>query len=87
MAKCQTRSKSLVADHPVRSSTKIQYLDDEEIDAFLDDLDHNQDGYINYEEVERKLDQEHAELVPKPGPITTSSTAKMIVSAIPFCGA
>lgn len=68
MAESQTRSRSLVADHPVRSSTKIQYLDDEEIDAFLDDLDHNKDGYINYEEVERKLDQEHAELVPKPGP-------------------
>ncbi|KAL4727936.1 hypothetical protein ACLX1H_004635 [Fusarium chlamydosporum] len=58
--------KSIVADHPIRSSKNVEYLTNEEIKEFLDDLDHDNDGYINYHEVERKLDQEHGELVPKP---------------------
>ncbi|RFN54256.1 hypothetical protein FIE12Z_1382 [Fusarium flagelliforme] len=58
--------KSIVADHPIRSSKNVEYLTDEEIKEFLDDLDHDNDGHINYHEVERKLDQEHKELVPKP---------------------
>ncbi|KAL2670104.1 hypothetical protein Neosp_014985 [[Neocosmospora] mangrovei] len=59
-------TRNSLAGHPVRSSTHVQYLNDKEIDEFLDDLDHNGDGYINYEEVERKLDETHHELVPKP---------------------
>lgn len=57
---------SFVAEHPIRSADNIQYLTDDEINQFLDDLDHNDDGYINYAEVEQKLDQAHGELVPKP---------------------
>lgn len=66
MAEPNPHRKSIVADHPIRTSNNIQYLTDDEISEFLDDLDHNNDGFINYNEVERKLDQEHAELVPKP---------------------
>ncbi|KAM5346142.1 hypothetical protein ACJ41O_009147 [Fusarium nematophilum] len=60
-----SRDRRSVVDHPVRSSN-VQFLNDDEINQFLDDLDHNNDGYINYEEVERKLDETHHELVPKP---------------------
>lgn len=60
------RRQSVVSEHPARTSDHVTYLNDEEISSFLDDLDHDGDGYINYEEVERKLDQAHDELVPKP---------------------
>jgi dual oxidase len=40
-------------------------LSDEEIKSFLDDLDHNNDGKISYEEIEAKLDQVHDEIAPK----------------------
>jgi len=46
----------------------VKYLDKEEINEFLDDLDHNGDGFIDYEEVERKLDAVHAEVLPNPQP-------------------
>lgn len=46
----------------------VQYLRSDEITAFLDDLDHNDDGLIDYSEVERKLDQVHAEIAPTPSP-------------------
>ncbi|KAK0633794.1 FAD-binding domain-containing protein [Immersiella caudata] len=46
----------------------VQYLTDDEVKAFLDDLDHNGDGMIDYDEVERKLDQVHAEIAPSPSP-------------------
>lgn len=59
-------AEPLVADHPVRSSDNIRFLTDEEIEQFVEDLDHNNDGFINYSEVEQKLDQAHDELVPKP---------------------
>lgn len=42
----------------------VQTLNDEEIKAFLDDLDHNADGKISYEEIEAKLDQVHKEIAP-----------------------
>ncbi|KAK7424510.1 hypothetical protein QQX98_000475 [Neonectria punicea] len=57
--------QSFMADHPVRSSNNVQYLDDDEIGKFLDDLDHNSDGHIAYTEVERKLDQAHHDLAVK----------------------
>lgn len=62
-----SRRQSTISQHPVRASQHVQYLTDDEISKFLDDLDHNGDGYINYSEVEQKLDQAHEELVPKPG--------------------
>ncbi|KAK5659343.1 hypothetical protein OQA88_1436 [Cercophora sp. LCS_1] len=46
----------------------VQYLTEDEIKAFLDDLDHNGDGLIDYSEVERKLDSVHEELAPRPLP-------------------
>lgn len=58
--------RSFMAEHPIRSSDNVQYLTDEEIDQFLDDLDHNGDGHIDYAEVERKLDSAHDELAPSP---------------------
>jgi len=42
-----------------------QYLTDEEIEQFLDDLDHNGDGLIDYDEVEEKLDATYDELFPR----------------------
>ncbi|KAK4443682.1 PaNox3 NADPH oxidase encoded by the PaNox3 protein [Podospora aff. communis PSN243] len=46
----------------------VRYLTDDEVNAFLNDLDHNGDGMIDYDEVERKLDQVHAEIAPSPSP-------------------
>ncbi|KAF9737430.1 hypothetical protein PMIN02_000879 [Paraphaeosphaeria minitans] len=43
-----------------------QYLTDEEISKFVDDLDINHDGHINYKELEQKLDDVGNELAPKP---------------------
>lgn len=45
-----------------------QYLSDKEIDKFLDDLDKNNNGYIEYDEVEHKLDEIHKEIAPDPKP-------------------
>lgn len=42
----------------------VQALNDDEIKEFLDDLDHNSDGKISYEEIESKLDQVHKEIAP-----------------------
>jgi dual oxidase len=39
-----------------------QYLTDEEIKQFIDDLDHDKDGNVDYWEVERKLDHVHQEI-------------------------
>ncbi|KAK4647852.1 uncharacterized protein QC761_105020 [Podospora bellae-mahoneyi] len=43
----------------------VKYLTDDEINLFLDDLDHNNDGLIDYSEVEQKLDKVHEEIAPK----------------------
>jgi dual oxidase len=43
-----------------------QYLSEKEIDAFLTDLDKNDNGYIEYYKVEQKLDQVHNEIAPEP---------------------
>ena len=39
-------------------------LTDQEIEAFLDDLDRNKDGFIDFDEVDRKLVEVHAEIAP-----------------------
>ncbi|PVH99848.1 hypothetical protein DM02DRAFT_415978 [Periconia macrospinosa] len=44
------------------------YLTDEEIKHFVDDLDHNNDGTIDYWELEKKLDDINRELAPKAEP-------------------
>ncbi|ROT41551.1 hypothetical protein SODALDRAFT_357605 [Sodiomyces alkalinus F11] len=51
-----------MASHPARDVEDVQYLNDDEINRFLDDLDHNDDGYIDYGEVEHKLDAAHDKL-------------------------
>ncbi|KAK1993885.1 FAD-binding domain-containing protein [Colletotrichum falcatum] len=55
-----------VVDHPVTNPDEgVQYLTQDEIDSFLDDLDHNGDGYIDYDEVEAKLDAAHDAFSPQ----------------------
>ncbi|KAK0710841.1 FAD-binding domain-containing protein [Lasiosphaeris hirsuta] len=44
----------------------LHYLTDEEIEEFLDDLDHNGDGLIDYDEVEQKLDHTYDKLFTNP---------------------
>jgi dual oxidase len=44
------------------------YLSEKEIDEFLKDLDENDNGYIEYDEVEHKLDEVHKEIAPDPKP-------------------
>lgn len=41
-----------------------QYLLEQEINEFLTDLDKNDNGYMEYHEIEQKLDQVHAESHP-----------------------
>lgn len=43
-----------------------EYLTDEEISRFIDDLDADNDGNIAYKELEHKLDQVGKQLAPKP---------------------
>ncbi|KAF9891379.1 hypothetical protein FE257_004235 [Aspergillus nanangensis] len=43
-----------------------QSLSNDEIEQFLDDLDTNNDGKIDYEELEHKLDQVYQEIAPVP---------------------
>ncbi|KAF2675672.1 hypothetical protein K458DRAFT_324027 [Lentithecium fluviatile CBS 122367] len=45
-----------------------RYLTDAEIKQFVDDLDHDNNGCIDYWELERKLDQVHKEVAPKAQP-------------------
>ncbi|CZS88092.1 hypothetical protein WAI453_000495 [Rhynchosporium graminicola] len=44
------------------------FLTDEEVRQFIDDLDKNNNGYIEYSEVEYKLDQVHKEIAPEAKP-------------------
>jgi len=45
-----------------------QYLTEKEIEQFLDDLDKNNNGFIEYHEVEHKLDEVHKEIAPEAKP-------------------
>ena len=42
--------------------SNINFLTDEEIDEFLAELDTDKDGFVEYHEVERKLDEVSKEL-------------------------
>lgn len=44
---------------------EVQFLTQTEIDEFVDSLDHDNDGCISYNELERKLDAVYAELQPE----------------------
>lgn len=46
----------------------VQCLTDAEIEEFVNDLDRNNDGFIDYEEIELKLDQAHNEIAPEAQP-------------------
>ncbi|KAF2021262.1 hypothetical protein BU24DRAFT_383304 [Aaosphaeria arxii CBS 175.79] len=46
----------------------VQYLTEDEVKQFVDDLDHNNDHNIDYAELERKLDEVHAQIAPKAQP-------------------
>ena len=46
----------------------VQYLRDEEVQDFLNDLDIDIDGFVSYSELESKLDQVHNEIAHKPAP-------------------
>lgn len=45
-----------------------QYLTDAEIDKFIDDLDQDSNGNVDYWELEKKLDEVHKEIQPKAQP-------------------
>lgn len=53
---------------PPLSMAQQQSLTDEEIKKFISDLDHDNNGKIDYWEIERKLDQVHKEIAPKAQP-------------------
>lgn len=59
-------SQADLLSHTARCTENVRFLDDDEIKQFIDDLDHNQDGHVDYSEVEQKLDETHDELVSKP---------------------
>lgn len=44
------------------SLESVEYLNDDEINEFLDDIDHNGDGFIDYGELKQKLEEAHDEL-------------------------
>ncbi|KAI1261702.1 FAD-binding domain-containing protein [Xylariaceae sp. FL1019] len=46
----------------------MRYLDDDEIEDFLDGLDHDGDGFIDYDEVKTALDLVHKEIAPNAKP-------------------
>ena len=52
------------------------YLTDAEIDDFIDHLDHNRDGYIDYDEIERALDAVHDEIAPEAKPYNLHHDSK-----------
>lgn len=45
-----------------------QFLSEKEIEEFLNDLDKNNNGYIEYDGVEHMLDDVHKEIAPDPKP-------------------
>ena len=65
--RCSGDDRFIIAEHPIRTTDNVQYLTDEEINKFLDELDHNGDGRIDYDEVEFNLDKAHRELDMKHG--------------------
>lgn len=54
--------------NPAAVSDQVISLTEDEITAFLDELDHNKDGHISYSELEKKLDAVNDELSPHPKP-------------------
>jgi dual oxidase len=60
----EMRSPAQSVREAIVGDDNVTTLTDEEIKEFLDDLDHNNDGNISYEEIEAKLDQVHKEIAP-----------------------
>lgn len=61
-------SRASINSARMADEDKTKYLDDEEIARFLDELDKNKDGLIDYGEVEHRLDLVHREIAPNPRP-------------------
>merc|ERR1712225_195050 len=57
---------SLISPHP--EMAEDHFLSEKEITAFINDLDKNNNGHIEYDEVEFKLDQVHKEIAPQAKP-------------------
>lgn len=51
--------------HHFVATAHEQYLTDEEVAQFVDTLDTNKDGFIDYDEIERRLNTTYAELFPQ----------------------
>ncbi|KAJ3498196.1 hypothetical protein NLG97_g1314 [Lecanicillium saksenae] len=49
--------------HPLHSSSGVLYLSDDEIAQFIDEMDQNHDGLVEYSDIKKKLDELHDELV------------------------
>ncbi|WVQ63458.1 uncharacterized protein L199_001611 [Kwoniella botswanensis] len=62
--------------HSTLIDDDIQPLTPEEIQSFLDELDHNNDGIIQYSEVESALDRVNDELTPTPKPHNINHPSK-----------
>lgn len=45
-------------------SKNYKSLTDEEIEDFFKDLDRNNDGYVNFEELDKKLHEVYEEIAP-----------------------
>ncbi|KAH6652628.1 FAD-binding domain-containing protein [Truncatella angustata] len=49
-------------------SSNTRYLDDDEVESFLNELDKNKNSFIEYDEVEQGLDRVHEEIQPDAKP-------------------
>lgn len=50
---------------PAVPSETVRYLNDDEINDFFSNIDHKRQGYINYSDLEEKLNQAYDKLVPQ----------------------
>ncbi|KAF7561034.1 hypothetical protein G7046_g3100 [Stylonectria norvegica] len=58
--------QSCMVEQSRRPLDTVQYLNDREINEFLNDLDYNGDGFINYNDIGEKFDGAHDEIVLQP---------------------
>ncbi|WVW80688.1 hypothetical protein I302_102674 [Kwoniella bestiolae CBS 10118] len=70
------RTSLSLHSHPTLTDDSVLPLTSDEIQSFLDELDHNGDGLIQYSEVERALDAVNEELTPSPRPHNINHPSK-----------
>lgn len=73
-----TKSKarqSFMANHQTSplQNLSVHCLNDDEISEFIDGFDTREDGYIDYRDIDHKLDQAHQELVLRPASDLTTT--------------